>query len=109
MNTLAAPPSAMRALAFVLAELVNFKKVNPGESEVNHERRAGEGEEPGENLSAGAILASSEPMKKRTQLKHLDGAPDAKSMALSPIAGGEKEMFQAEAKGGDGAEVMSFK
>ncbi len=48
-------------------------------------------------------------MKKRTQLKHLDGAPDAKSMALSPIAGGEKEMFQAEAKGGDGAEVMSFK
>ena len=45
----------------------------------------------------------------RTQLKHLDGAPDAKSMALSPIAGGEKEMFQAEAKGGDGAEVMSFK
>ena len=89
--------------------MVNFKKVNPGESEVNHERRAGEGEEPGENLSAGAILASSEPMKKRTQLKHLDGAPDAKSMALSPIAGGEKEMFQAEAKGGDGAEVMSFK
>ena len=49
----AAPPSAMRALAFVLAELVNFKKVNPGESEVNHERRAGEGEEPGENLSGG--------------------------------------------------------
>ena len=104
-----APPSAMRALAFVLAELVNFKKVNPGESEVNHERRAGEGEEPGENLSAGAILASSEPMKKRTQLKHLDGAPDAKSMALSPIAGGTEPSFQAEAKGGDGAEVMSFK
>ena len=71
--------------------------------------RAGEGEEPGENLSAGAILASSEPMKKRTQLKHLDGAPDAKAMALSPIAGGTEPSFQAEAKGGDGAEVMSFK
>jgi len=48
-------------------------------------------------------------MKKRTQLKHLDGAPDAKSMALSPIAGGTEPSFQAEAKGGDGAEVMSFK
>ena len=57
----------------------------------------------------GMNMASSEPMKKRTQLKHLDGAPDAKAMALSPIAGGTEPSFQAEAKGGDGAEVMSFK
>lgn len=99
-----APPGAMRALAFVLAELVNFKKVNPQE-EVNHERRAGMAEEPKQELSAGAILASSEPMKKRPQLKHLDG-PEAK------VGGGDlaplKPSFEAEGKNG-GPEVMSFK
>ena len=93
-----APPSAMRALAFVLAELVNFKKVNPGESEVNHERRAGEGEEPGENLSAGSHPGESEPMKKRTQLKHLMGRRTRSPWPCrrSPV---ERPSFQAEAKG----------
>ncbi|KAH8072443.1 hypothetical protein JL721_3718 [Aureococcus anophagefferens] len=93
--------SAKHVLAFVLNELVTFKKVNPTEAaEVDHTRRAGAEDTNPQHRSAGTIIASTEPIKKRAQLTHLsaydadakDAGPapldDPKGGRLAPAAGG---------------------
>ncbi|KAH8094304.1 hypothetical protein JL720_4299 [Aureococcus anophagefferens] len=78
--------SAKHVLAFVLNELVTFKKVNPTEAaEVDHTRRAGAEDTNPQHRSAGTIIASTEPIKKRAQLTHLSAYDaDAKDAGPAP-------------------------
>lgn len=127
--------SAKHILAFVLSELVTFKKVNPQEDkETERVRRAGAEDSNPQHRSAGTIIASTEPIKKRAQLTHLTAYDSAEAKSgLEPLAeaksgarpvsrGGVDDKAgrpplrafggddAAETKNaGDQAEVMSFK
>ena len=81
------------ALAFVLAELVNFKKVMSRKAPVNLADARVRVDSAGSLSGRGWQRAT-----RRTPL--IIRPPSATSMALSPIGGGMEPSFQAEAKGG---------
>mmetsp|Transcript_21008 Transcript_21008/g.72574 ORF Transcript_21008/g.72574 Transcript_21008/m.72574 type:complete len:356 (+) Transcript_21008:875-1942(+) len=131
--------SAKHVLAFILGELVSFKKVNlHDDAKESHERRADQAE-AAEAPSVENVLGSSEPVRRRQQLSHLDGpgtklgderpgsrgglggglgglgglgADDFKAGARAPLRafGADNANEDAPAEAKEsGAEVMSFK
>ena len=95
------PAPQVWTAAIVLSELVTFKKVNPTETtEVDHTRRAGSEDTNPTHRSAGTIIASTEPIKKRAQLTHLSQYDaDAKTSSADHNAA----PHPLDAKGGAGA------
>ena len=76
-----APPTAKHVLAFLLSELVSLKMTTPpdtdfngGNGDANLTRRLGEEAQPKE--SAAAVMASTEPTRRRQQLSHLARGDD---------------------------------